>query len=119
MQISLETGTIDVGAGILRQSGRGRFVVVRGPDRGDSVPVGQRPLTLGSGAGCDIVLSDRTISRRHLQARLDEGGVLVKDLGSRNGSYVQGARFKEVLLGYGAEVFIGRTVLKYLPEEES
>ena len=104
---------------IVRQSGRGRLLVVRGPDRGEAVTVSNDPLVIGSGTGSDARLSDATISRRHLQVALTEGGVVVRDLGSTNGSFVRGARFQELILGYGAEIQIGQTVLKYLPEEEA
>src|SRR4051794_32833693 len=114
-----QTAVLDPNATIVRQSGGGRFVIVKGPDRGESVPVhAERPVTFGSGNGNDVVLSDPTVSRRHLQAEWGEEGVLVRDLGSTNGSYVQGARFKEMELRFGAEIHIGKTVLKYLPEEE-
>ena len=113
-----QTAALDPDATIVRQSGRGRFLIVKGPDRGESVPIGQRPLTLGSGPGSDVVLTDPTVSRRHLVAKLGDGGVLVRDLGSTNGSFVHGARFKELVLGFGAEIHIGQTVLKYVPEEE-
>jgi DNA-binding NtrC family response regulator len=106
-------------AAIVRQSGRGRLLVIRGPDRGEAVTVSTNPLVIGSGTGSDARLSDATISRRHLQVALTEGGVVVRDLGSTNGSFVRGARFQELILGYGAEIQIGQTVLKYLPEEEA
>jgi DNA-binding NtrC family response regulator len=93
---------------------------VKGPDRGESVPVDhQRPVTFGSGSSNDLVLSDPTVSRKHLVAERGEEGVLVRDLGSTNGSYIHGARFKEMELRFGAEIHIGKTVLKYLPEEEA
>jgi DNA-binding NtrC family response regulator len=44
--------------------------------------------------------------------------VFVRDLGSTNGSFVGGARFQELLLGFGSEIQIGQTLLKYLPDEE-
>jgi pSer/pThr/pTyr-binding forkhead associated (FHA) protein len=105
-------------AAIFRQSGRGRFIVIRGPDRGESLVVGPSPITLGSGSASDVRLSDPTISRRHLSVTLAESGVVVRDLGSTNGSFVGGARFQELLLGFGAEIQIGQTLLKYLPDEE-
>jgi len=105
-------------AAIFHQSGRGRFIVIRGPDRGESLVVGSSPITLGSGAASDVRLSDPTISRRHLSVTLAESGVIVRDLGSTNGSFVGGARFQELLLGFGAEIQIGQTLLKYLPDEE-
>jgi hypothetical protein len=52
-----QTAALDPGATIVRQSGRGRFLIVKGPDRGESVPVqAERPVTFGSGSGNDVVL---------------------------------------------------------------
>jgi DNA-binding NtrC family response regulator len=106
-------------APLVRQSGRGRFVIVRGPDKGETIVVGPEPVTLGSGSGADVRLSDPTISRRHLLVARGEAGVLVRDLGSTNGSFIRGARFQELLLGFGSEIQIGQTHLKYVPEEEA
>jgi DNA-binding NtrC family response regulator len=113
------TRVIDVNAAIVRQRGRGRLLVVKGKDRGESISVGDHPITLGSGSGSDILLSDPTVSRKHLEVSPSEDGVVVRDLGSTNGSFVQGARFQELTLGFGAEVTIGHTVLKYVPDEEA
>ena len=44
---------------------------------------------------------------------------MLRDLGSTNGSFVQGARFQELTLGFGTEVTVGKTVLKYVPNEEA
>jgi DNA-binding NtrC family response regulator len=112
------TRVITSDAPIVRQSGRGRLVVVNGPDRGEAVVVTGDPTVIGSGSGSDVRLSDATISRRHLSAALTDGGALVRDLGSTNGSFVRGARFQELLLGFGAEIQIGQTTLKFVPEEE-
>jgi two-component system, NtrC family, nitrogen regulation response regulator GlnG len=113
------TRVIDVNAAIVRQRGRGRLLVVKGQDRGESVAVGDHPITLGSGSGSDVLLSDPTVSRRHLSVEPGDDGVIARDLGSTNGSFVQGARFQELTLGFGAEVTIGHTILKYVPDEET
>jgi DNA-binding NtrC family response regulator len=105
-------------AAIFRQSGQGRFIVIRGPDRGESLVVDQNPIAIGSDPSAEVQLSDPTISRRHLAVTLAENGVIVRDLGSTNGSFVGGARFQELLLGFGDEIQIGQTLLKYLPDEE-
>ena len=104
------------GATITRQSGRGRLVVVKGPDRGETIAIAEAPLTIGSGGGCDVLLSDPTISRKHLGIDPGPAGLVLRDLGSTNGSFVQGSRFNELTLGFGTEVTIGKTVLKYLPD---
>jgi DNA-binding NtrC family response regulator len=115
----LATRIIDAGATIVRQLGRGKLLVVKGPDRGEAIAIGDLPITLGSGAGCDVVLADPTISRRHLVVEPREESVILRDVGSTNGSYVQGSRFHELTLGFGTEVTIGQTVLKYVPTEEA
>ncbi|HWE29555.1 MAG TPA: sigma 54-interacting transcriptional regulator, partial [Polyangia bacterium] len=78
-----------------------------------------KPVTFGSAPACDLVLSDKTVSRRHATALLENNEVLVRDLGSTNGSFIQGSRFKEITVGFGAEIKLGRTVIKFLPEEEA
>jgi DNA-binding NtrC family response regulator len=121
MAVNTQTQTriIHGDASFVRQSGRGRFTVVRGPERGTSVVVEREPLVVGSGVGCALKLTDPTISRRHLSVELTDGGLVVRDLNSTNGSYLRGARFQELILGFGTEIQIGQTVLKYLPEEEA
>ncbi|HVT09209.1 MAG TPA: sigma 54-interacting transcriptional regulator [Polyangia bacterium] len=119
MNLKTETRILDGGAPVIRQSGGGRLLVVKGPDRGELFEVSTAPITLGSGQGCDVLLSDPTVSRRHLEAAPGPDGVVLRDLGSTNGSFVQGARFQELTLGFGTEVTIGKTVLKYVPNEES
>ena len=113
------TRVLDAGPPIIRQSGGGRLLVVKGPDRGESIAIGTVSFTLGSGGGCDVPLSDPTISRRHLGIEPGADGVVARDLGSTNGSFVQGARFNELTLGFGTEITIGKTVLKYVPNEEA
>src|SRR6516225_8754261 len=112
------TRILDQGGSMVRQSGRGRLLIVRGPDRGETIVIGELDLTVGSGAGNDVLLSDPTISRRHLVIEPRADGVILRDLGSTNGSFVQGARFQELTLGFGTEVTIGQTVIKYVPSEE-
>jgi DNA-binding NtrC family response regulator len=112
------TRILDTGGSMSRQSGRGRLLIVKGPDRGEAIAIGDLAMTVGSGPGNDVLLSDPTISRRHLQIEPRVEGVILRDLGSTNGSFVQGARFAELTLGFGTEVTIGQTVLKYVPQEE-
>jgi DNA-binding NtrC family response regulator len=113
------TRIIDQGAAVVRQAGRGRLVIIKGPDKGDAITIAELAMTVGSGPGNDVVLSDPTISRKHLVVEPRAEGVILRDVGSTNGSFVQGARFQELTLGFGTEVTIGHTVLKYVPSEEA
>ena len=64
---------------------------------------------IGSGASSDIVLSDRTVSRSHVQLELVPEGVAVRDLGSRNGTFYLGQRVQVMVLGVGARLVIGQS----------
>lgn len=112
------TSLLDDAPAFTRQRPGGIFMVIKGPDRGEQVVLSDEPVTFGSSPSCNLVLSDRTVSRRHAEALLEGNEVLVRDLGSTNGSFIQGSRFKEITVGFGAEIKFGRTVVKFLPEEE-
>lgn len=61
--------------------------VVAGPDAGHRVPLRQA-VTIGRAAGCDVVLRDPRLSRRHASARPGPEGMTLTDLGSTNGTAV-------------------------------
>ena len=102
-----------------RQRPGGVFVVIKGPDRGEQVTLSDHPITLGSAPNCDLVLTDKTVSRRHLEAYFDGQQTMVRDLGSTNGTYIAGSRFKEIAITFGSEFRLGKTVVKFLPQEEA
>ena len=113
------TALLDELPSFSRQNRGGLFVVIKGPDRGESVRLSEgEPVYFGSSPSCELVLSDKTVSRKHLVAELLGDVVVVRDNGSTNGTFLHGSRFKEISIGFGAEVKLGRTVVKYLPDEE-
>ncbi len=112
------TSVLHEQAPFTRQRPGGTFIVIRGPDRGREVRLKDVTITFGSATNCNLVLSDTTVSRRHATAELENGEVIVRDLGSTNGSFIQGSRFKEIAIGFGSEIKLGRTLLKFLPDEE-
>jgi len=113
------TSVLEEQPAFTRQRPGGTFLVIKGPDRGEQVALSNKPLTFGSAPSCDLVLTDKTVSRRHAMALLEGNEVMVRDLGSTNGSFIQGSRFKEINVGFGAEIKLGRTVIKFLPDEEA
>src|SRR3954447_7029947 len=104
------TSVLDEQPAFTRQPPRGTFLVIKGPDRGEQVALTDNPVTFGSAPNCDLVLSDKTVSRRHVMALLEGDEVMVRDLGSTNGTFIQGSRFKEIAVSFGAEIKVGRTV---------
>src|SRR5258705_2427066 len=112
------TALLDDAPSYSRQNAGGIFVVIKGPDRGEAVRLTGAPVSFGSGPQCSLVLTDKTVSRKHLEAQMLDGEILMVDCGSTNGSFIQGSRFEKIAIGFGAEVKLGRTVLKFLPDEE-
>ena len=96
------------------EPGTGMLVVVRGPNAGSRFLLDREITTIGRHPDSDIFLDDVTVSRRHAEFRSADGGIVVRDLGSLNGSYVNGDRVEERQLGTGDEVQIGRFKLLYV-----
>jgi hypothetical protein len=61
-------------------------------------------MVVGRAADCDLQFSVSHLSRRHAELTLSNGALKVKDLGSSNGTFVNGKRIKEVLLEDGDEL---------------
>ena len=67
------------------------LVVQEGQLAGKRWPLSKAELTIGRGEDCDIVLPDRQVSRHHFRVVRDDDGYNVEDLGSKNGTYINGA----------------------------
>ncbi|MDF1564724.1 MAG: sigma 54-interacting transcriptional regulator [Deltaproteobacteria bacterium] len=95
-----------------------RLVVSSGADKGRSVEVGERAVAVGSDPECALVLSDPAVSRQHLSVRREGNEAVLEDLGSTNGTFYGEARITEIRVGFGAELRVGRTRLRFVPAEE-
>lgn len=73
------------------------------------VAISERPIVAGSSRSADLVIRDRTVSARHCELSLVDGGVRVHDLKSRNGTFVGGARVGEAWSPEGSTILIGHT----------
>jgi transcriptional regulator with PAS, ATPase and Fis domain len=68
---------------------------------------------VGTHESADVVLADRTVSRFHCELRVIDGRAHVRDLGSRNGTLVDGVSVVEAHLAAGATLKVGRTTMKF------
>ena len=92
----------------------GRLRVVSGFYDGLEVGLDRDWLVIGRGRGADLVLAEPTISRAHAAIGWDGRRFFVQDLGSTNGTTVNGESGSKVCLGDGDEIEIGRLVLRML-----
>ena len=67
------------------------LVVQEGQLAGKRWPLNKMEFVIGRGEDCDIVLPDRQVSRHHFRVVRDDDGYSVEDLGSKNGTYINGA----------------------------
>lgn len=68
-------------------------------------------LTLGRDPGCDVVLAEPTVSRRHARLHFRDGTWVVRDLGSRNGTAVNRRRVVRCRLAPGDRLQVGEQTL--------
>jgi pSer/pThr/pTyr-binding forkhead associated (FHA) protein len=70
-------------------------------------------ISIGRASDNDVILDDPLVSRHHCQLKLQHGAYGLADLGSRNGSWVNGERVSEVALGPGDRIRIGSTEIEF------
>jgi serine phosphatase RsbU (regulator of sigma subunit) len=71
------------------------LVAVEGPKMGRWIQLGETPIVAGRDPQLAITLSGKDVSRRHLLATVIDGTVIVEDLGSTNGTFVDGQRITD------------------------
>jgi hypothetical protein len=82
------------------------------PDGSDrQIVLDGRPLTIGRAVDNGLVLNDSRVSRHHARLQARRGTLVLTDLGSSNGSRVNGITVQEVVLGPGDRIQLGDTVL--------
>jgi pSer/pThr/pTyr-binding forkhead associated (FHA) protein len=85
---------------------------VREPNQAPrTVAVSARPLRIGRATDSDLVLRDGRVSRQHARLHGRDGVLVLTDLGSTNGTRVNGQRIREVVLGAGDQIGMGDSVL--------
>jgi transcriptional regulator with GAF, ATPase, and Fis domain len=94
-----------------------RLEIVRGPDKGLAKDFDVAIVRVGARPACELVLTDPTVSGIHFEVRATEAGFLVRDLGSTNGTVVEGLRVVEAFLHPGARVRLGTTEIRFKPHD--
>ncbi len=100
----------EAGEAAQRVEGAFRYalVVERGPRAGLAHVLREGETVAGRSDDVEIFLGDITVSRHHARFTVDGGGLLVEDLGSTNGTYVNRERRDSAQLQPGDEVIIGK-----------
>jgi serine phosphatase RsbU (regulator of sigma subunit) len=90
------------------------LVVLEGTSPGKRLEIGSDPITIGRAVGRTLVVEDGDVSRSHARVSLVNGAVIVEDLQSTNGTYVDAARITgAAILKDGSTLRLGGQVIKY------
>jgi two-component system, NtrC family, response regulator GlrR len=92
-----------------------RLEVVSGPDAGAGQQFSQPVVRVGTHKSCDLVLTDRRVSRFQCEIALEERGYRVRDLGSTNGTFVAGLRIADAFVPPGSKIKVGQSELFLVP----
>jgi DNA-binding NtrC family response regulator len=95
----------------------GTLSVTRGNGSKPSIEVGLDPVVIGRNESCDLVLDDRKVSAVHLEFVATERGVRIRDLGSRNGTFLGDTRIGEVYLLKPTNITLGDSTVEFLPTQ--
>lgn len=99
--------------------GTALLMSARGPNEGARFLLDRDVIAVGRHPESDIFLDDITVSRRHAEFRRDAQRFWVHDVGSLNGTYVNGHRADDQMLSTGDEVQIGKFKLVAFVAEPS
>jgi two-component system NtrC family sensor kinase len=88
--------------------------IVSGPEKGRCIPFEADTVVLGRAPGNDIQMKDKSISRRHLRIERRGDQYFIRDLGSKNGTFIEGARIepeREYAVTEGMPIAVGKTFM--------
>src|SRR3954470_15222859 len=92
--------------------------VVAGPEAGTRARLDRPLYRIGTHAGNDLVLSDDTVSKHHLEIAVEPDGYRISDLGSANGTRLDGVRLRTLAVGEPVTLALGDSVVRIAPTDE-
>ncbi len=93
---------------------------ISGKYQGGEFPLLERQeIVIGRSSDLDMVLVEEMVSRRHARILLEEGVINIEDLGSTNGTFVNGEKIQKGVLKEGDRILIGTSILKVVPATEA
>jgi len=107
---AIPSGTLPTGRAA---EGLPSLLMAAGTAEETSYPLSKQTTVVGRGENADLRLADPGASRRHAEIRRAEAWVTIRDLGSTNGTLVNGKRIEEADLDDGDEVTIGETTFTF------
>lgn len=94
------------------------LVLIEGPHVGSYFPLSEGKNTIGRSLGCPVRLEDHSVSRHHADIEKTDTGWIVRDLGSKNGTHVNGRLISDaVVIGHKDLIKVGIYLLRLVTQE--
>ncbi|RME20102.1 MAG: FHA domain-containing protein, partial [Deltaproteobacteria bacterium] len=116
-QVSLQDKTLILGQDESESASLPVLVVMQGEDEGREIELVADYTSMGRGVDNDLVFPDIACSRKHAVIQREGEAYVIKDLGSGNGTIVNGRKVQQAVLNDGDEIKMGNTVLQFLLPE--
>jgi len=114
-----DQGTSAISADEAKRHGLAREIVEVVLDDETYPLEGRGPWTVGRSQECDIVVSDPNVSRKHARLSRADNGFVVEDLGSTNGTLLDGAPIDRERIESGDELTFGQTIARFVRRIDS
>ena len=100
-------------------AGSATLVGIAGPVKGAILTLDSKELSIGRDQGNVLVIDEPAVSRQHCLVRAGEDGYRIRDLASRNGTYVNGMPVKERTLHNGDQIQVGYCAMLFVAQNET
>ena len=91
----------------------------KGPGEGHRYQIEKEKITFGTNEDNDLVLNDEFVSRHHGEIYFRKGEFFIRDLGSRNGTFINGKRVKGSIIESGCRIETGNTGFVFILSEDT
>ncbi len=95
-----------------------RLIALDGPLKGSFFSINVPEFSIGRKGSSNIIIADYSISRQHCVLKQEESGFVISDLGSQNGTFVNGVPIRERMIQHGDRIQIGNSLLLFLIEDK-
>ena len=82
------------------------------------ITFGEEPFIVGRDSNCDLTISEQAVSRQHVKFERTADGFMVTDLGSTNGTWVNGKNIETAILRSGNRIRIGGRIFKFIATDQ-